>query len=125
MSVRSPRGPQIVSIDVFVFQSLAQGDNVWTKKLYEHLMDSGQIYLVTATVRSQVVIRFVVCSRLTEECDVVFAWNEIRKQADRVVVRTAAGLDGDGSSSAAAVSGGVARADKNEPDEIVRALTHG
>jgi hypothetical protein len=47
-------------------------------------MASGQIYLVTATVRSRLVIRFVVCSRLTEEVDVHFAWNEIRAQADRV-----------------------------------------
>lgn len=63
-----------------------QGDNVWTKKLYERLMASGQIYMVTATVKSQLVIRFVVCSRLTEESDVEFAWNEIRAQADRVMV---------------------------------------
>lgn len=47
-------------------------------------MASGLIYMVTATVKSQLVIRFVVCSRLTEETDVEFAWNEIRSQADRV-----------------------------------------
>lgn len=47
-------------------------------------MTSGQIYLVTATVHSQLVIRFTVCSRLTEEKDVQFAWNEIRAQADHV-----------------------------------------
>ncbi|VVC42124.1 Pyridoxal phosphate-dependent decarboxylase,Aromatic-L-amino-acid [Cinara cedri] len=57
-----------------------KGDDVWTKKLYERLMSSGQIYLVTATVRSQLVIRFVVCSRLTEESDVEFAWGEIQAQ---------------------------------------------
>lgn len=70
-----------------------QGDNNWTKKLYERLMASGQIYMVTATVKSQLVIRFVVCSRLTEESDVEFAWNEIRTQADRVVDTTGAVAD--------------------------------
>lgn len=44
-------------------------------------MASGKIYLVTASVRSQLVIRYVVCSRLTEERDVEFAWNEICAQA--------------------------------------------
>lgn len=58
-------------------------------------MGSGKIYLVTTTVRSQVVIRFVVCSRLTEEWDVDFAWNEIQKQADKVVIKAAADCDGD------------------------------
>lgn len=47
-------------------------------------MASGQIYLVTTTVHSKLVIRFVVCSRLTEETDVQFAWNEIRAQADHI-----------------------------------------
>lgn len=89
----------------------AQGDNAWTKTLYERLMDSGQIYLVTATVRSQLVIRFVVCSRLTEETDVQFSWNEIRAQADRVhVVADAAGLT-------------EIRSDK--PEHVVKSLTKG
>lgn len=49
--------------------------------MYERLMASGKIYLVTANVRSQLVIRYVVCSRLTEERDVKFAWDEICTQA--------------------------------------------
>jgi len=64
----------------------AQGDDAWTKKLYERLMNNGQIYMVTATVRSQLVIRFVVCSHLTEATDVQFSWSEIRAQADKVTV---------------------------------------
>ncbi|XP_050444259.1 aromatic-L-amino-acid decarboxylase-like [Adelges cooleyi] len=59
-----------------------KGDNVWTKKLYDSLMSRRQIYLVTASVRSQLVIRFVVCSRLTEQKDVEFAWNEISTLVD-------------------------------------------
>ncbi|XP_050540688.1 aromatic-L-amino-acid decarboxylase-like isoform X2 [Daktulosphaira vitifoliae] len=61
-----------------------KGDNIWTKRLYESLMKSGKIYLVTASVRSQLVIRFVVCSRLTEERDVKFAWNEVSSLADTI-----------------------------------------
>lgn len=63
---------------------LFQGDNEPTRELYERLMRSGRVYMVTATVRSQLVIRFVVCSSLTEVRDVEFAWNEIRDHADRV-----------------------------------------
>lgn len=47
-------------------------------------MMSGRVYMVTATVRSRLVIRFVVCSSLTDVGDVEFAWNEIRGHADRV-----------------------------------------
>lgn len=75
---------EVVTVTMGLVCFRLKGDNVWTKNLYERLMASGQIYLVTATVRSRLVIRFVVCSRLTEEVDVQFAWNEICTQADRV-----------------------------------------
>lgn len=87
-------------------------------------MNSGQIYLVTATVRSQLVIRFVVCSRLTEEADVHFAWNEIRRQADAVsgtvsVVVVAAAAD------APAEMTTDVWPDKTEPHVAVKSLTQG
>lgn len=72
----------IDNIIIVVFGT--QGENVWTETLYERLMKSGQIYLVTAMVQAQLVIRFVVCSRLTEESDVEFAWKEIQAQTNGV-----------------------------------------
>uniref|UniRef100_A0A2H8TM60 Aromatic-L-amino-acid decarboxylase n=1 Tax=Melanaphis sacchari TaxID=742174 RepID=A0A2H8TM60_9HEMI len=75
---------EVVTVTMGLVCFRLKGDNVWTKNLYERLMVSGQIYLVTATVGSKLVIRFVVCSRLTEEIDVHFAWNEICAQTDRV-----------------------------------------
>ncbi|XP_060863362.1 aromatic-L-amino-acid decarboxylase-like [Metopolophium dirhodum] len=75
---------EVITVTMGLVCFRLKGNNDWTKNLYERLMASGQIYLVTATVRSELVIRFVVCSRLTEEVDVQFAWDEIRGQADRV-----------------------------------------
>lgn len=89
-------------------------------------MGSGQIYLVTATVQSQLVIRFVVCSRLTEESDVAFAWNEIRKQADKLEATTAADQRGSDVSSAAVTGDGTWPAKREQNNVVaVKALTHG
>lgn len=43
------------------------------------------IYTIVATVNGKFIIRFVVCSRLTTEADINYAWNEIRSQADELL----------------------------------------
>lgn len=48
-------------------------------------MARKKIYVVAATFQENYIIRFVVCSRVTESRDIAFAWEEIRAQADQVL----------------------------------------
>jgi methionyl-tRNA synthetase len=48
-------------------------------------MERKNIYIIAATFRDKHILRFVVCSRMTESRDIAFAWEEIRSQADRVL----------------------------------------
>lgn len=48
-------------------------------------MARKRIYVIAATFQENYIIRFVVCSRVTESRDIAFAWEEIRTQADQVL----------------------------------------
>lgn len=41
--------------------------------------------MIVATVNGKLIIRFVVCSRLTTEADIHYAWNEITSQTDEIL----------------------------------------
>jgi hypothetical protein len=47
-------------------------------------MARKKIYVIAATFQDKYIIRFVVCSRVTESRDIAFAWEEIRSQANEV-----------------------------------------
>ena len=49
-------------------------------------MARQNIYIIVATFNDKHILRFVVCSRMTESKDVQFAWEEIRGQADQVLM---------------------------------------
>jgi len=63
----------------------SQGDNSLTKKLLDRLQARKQVYLVFGMYQHKLVARFVVCSRLCEEEDIAFSWNEISSQATEVL----------------------------------------
>nr|CAD7419356.1 unnamed protein product [Timema poppensis] len=64
---------------------LPQGEDAASKRLLERLTARGKVYMIPATVRELFVLRFVVCSRLTESRDVRFAWDEVKTVADEVL----------------------------------------
>jgi aromatic-L-amino-acid decarboxylase len=49
-------------------------------------MARKKIYIIAATFRDKHILRFVVCSRMTESRDITFAWEEIRGQADQALL---------------------------------------
>jgi len=55
-------------------------------------MARQNIYIIAATFKDKHILRFVVCSRMTESRDVQFAWEEIRGQAEQVLMGS--GTDG-------------------------------
>nr|XP_031841789.1 aromatic-L-amino-acid decarboxylase-like [Nomia melanderi]XP_031841790.1 aromatic-L-amino-acid decarboxylase-like [Nomia melanderi] len=62
-----------------------KGDNKLTEELLSGLTAEKKIYVVPATFHKKFIVRFVVCSRLSREDDITFAWNEITKQAAEVL----------------------------------------
>jgi hypothetical protein len=49
-------------------------------------MERKNIYIIAATFDDKHILRFAVCSRVTESRDVQFAWEEIRGQAEQVLL---------------------------------------
>lgn len=62
-----------------------KGDCSLTKELLDKITARKQIYMIPATVRGELMIRFVVCGHNPEESDIEFAWTEIKAQADLVL----------------------------------------
>ena len=51
--------------------------------------DAGKVYMIPAKLPGDVYfIRFAVCSRYTEEGDIAASWDEIRRQADDLLLAT-------------------------------------
>ncbi|XP_066930390.1 aromatic-L-amino-acid decarboxylase-like [Clytia hemisphaerica] len=58
------------------------GDNTLNDKLNRRVNEARKIHMTPAYVNDQFVLRFVIASRLTENKDVKFAWDEIKNHAD-------------------------------------------
>lgn len=61
-----------------------KGECSLTKKLLEKLTERKNIYLIPATYRGKIIVRFVICGMDPQEKDIEFAWNEIRTVADEM-----------------------------------------
>lgn len=59
-----------------------KGDCSLTKKLLDQITERKQLYMIHATFRGKLMIRFVICGYNPNENDMLFAWNEIKSQAD-------------------------------------------
>lgn len=55
-----------------------------TSKLLERINARKNIYMIPATYRNKIIIRFVICGMNPEEKDVDYAWNEIKSVADEI-----------------------------------------
>lgn len=53
-----------------------------TKKLQERIVERKNIYMIPATYRDKIIIRFVICGMDPQEKDIEYAWNEIRTVTD-------------------------------------------
>ncbi|XP_063851290.1 uncharacterized protein LOC135094814 isoform X2 [Scylla paramamosain] len=68
-------------------------DNEVNENLLKRINASGVIHLVPDKHHDFFYLRFVVCSRLTEEKDVELAWREVARQADLVMQCGPSGQD--------------------------------
>lgn len=59
-----------------------KGDCSLTKKLLDRITARKQLYMIHAKFRGKLMIRFVICGYNPNENDMLFAWNEIKSQAD-------------------------------------------
>lgn len=62
-----------------------KGDDKLTQKLLDKINERKNIFVVAGHFRGKLVIRFAICSRLTEKRDVEYSWNEFLSQAEDIV----------------------------------------
>lgn len=60
---------------------LKDGD-ILNKQLLKNLTNKKKVFLVAGSYKERMMIRFVVCSRLTNKEDIEYSWNEIKTEAD-------------------------------------------
>ena len=61
-----------------------KASNLVNEKLNKKINESGKIHLTPAKVGDIYILRFAVCSRLTEEEDISLAWREVQDQVDSI-----------------------------------------
>lgn len=61
-----------------------KGADHLTQMLLDQLTERRNIYVIPCYMEGRFVIRFVICSRLTKESDIDYAWKEITSLADRL-----------------------------------------
>lgn len=59
-----------------------KGDCSLTKTLLDQITARKQLFMIHATFNGKLMIRFVICGYNPNEGDMVFAWNEVKSQAD-------------------------------------------
>ncbi|CAB0044713.1 unnamed protein product [Trichogramma brassicae] len=62
-----------------------KGKNELTRRLLDKIMLRRNVYVVPSVYRKLLIIRFVVCSQLTQAEDVAYAWREMSEQAQLVL----------------------------------------
>lgn len=62
-----------------------KGNDEITQTLLDKITQSRKLYMIPCHFRGKLVIRFAVCSRVSEIRDIDYAWNEIKSQADEIV----------------------------------------
>lgn len=55
-----------------------KGNDYMTQKLLDKITERKNLYIMPYYFQNKLMVRFVVCSRLTEKEDIDFAWNEIK-----------------------------------------------
>ncbi|XP_074031048.1 aromatic-L-amino-acid decarboxylase isoform X2 [Leptinotarsa decemlineata] len=62
-----------------------KGDDRLTETLLAKVDQRKNIFVIAGHFNKKFVIRFAICSRLTEKCDVDYSWKELQTQADEIV----------------------------------------
>lgn len=55
-----------------------------TKKLLDKITERKKIFLIPATHREKIIIRFVICGMDPQDKDIEYAWKEIKTVADEM-----------------------------------------
>lgn len=71
-----------------------KGDNDLNSKLVQKITDNKKIYMVQGKYKNINFLRFCVCGMDSQEKDIDFAWNEIKKQSESVLQEAADFLNG-------------------------------
>lgn len=83
--VRSDQRFQVCTSSMGLVTFRLKGPESLTKQLFERINSRKVIFVVPGAFNKNFVIRFAICSRLTEKSDIQLSWHEIVSQADEVV----------------------------------------
>jgi hypothetical protein len=67
--------------------ALYKGSDELNEQLVKNINDSKKIHITPTRVGTRFIIRFAICARTTDENDVVFAWNEISRHANKLLLQ--------------------------------------
>ena len=65
--------------------SHAQSDNEMTKKLSEEILKDGRLFMSPCQVADMFLLRMVICSSLSQQSNVDYAWKVIRELTDKLM----------------------------------------
>ena len=77
--------PAVAQLGLVCFR-LKDGPNELNERLLKALNDDRRIYLVPSMVKQKFILRLAICSYLTEEKHVEFAWNTINEVATKLLL---------------------------------------
>lgn len=62
-----------------------KGEDKLTQELLDKILERKNIFVIAGHFHGKLVIRFAICSRLTEKVDVEYSWNEFLSQTESIV----------------------------------------
>lgn len=62
-----------------------KGEDNLTEKLLDHISKKKELFLIAGHLNHRLVIRYAVCSRLTEKRDIEFSWRQITETAEEII----------------------------------------
>ncbi|KAH1024582.1 aromatic-L-amino-acid decarboxylase [Dendroctonus ponderosae] len=62
-----------------------KGEDSLTEKLLEDISKKKELFLVAGHMNHKLVVRYAICSRLTEKRDVDFSWRQITETAEQII----------------------------------------
>lgn len=62
-----------------------RGEDKLTQKLLDKINERKNVFVIAGHFHDKLVIRFAICSRLTQKADIDYSWNEFLSQTEEVV----------------------------------------
>lgn len=83
--VKADRRFEVCTSNMGLVTFRLKGEDKLTQKLLDKVVERKNVFIIAGHFIGKLVIRFAVCSRLTQKADVEYSWNEILSQTEDIV----------------------------------------